>query len=113
MRIYRRKEFLALPAGTAYCKGKEFVFEGLTFKGEGYGMANDWFVFDPAWVDGQDSGECLHRLDEMLQAGASYPMQDSICRDGLYDDDAIFLVFERADLMKLREHIDAAIAVAS
>lgn len=111
MRVVDRKTFLALPPGTAYCKGAKWYFNGLCFKHENAGT-NDWYGFDPAWVDGNDSGECFDRLEEMAERGASYPMQDSISRDGLFDADALFLVFERDDLLRLREMVDEAIAAA-
>ena len=110
MRIYGRKEFLKLPAGTAYFKGKRWHFDGLTFKGDS--LRNDWFETDPGWIDGKGSGECFDRLEEMLTDGASYPMQGVERRDGCYDDDDLFLVPERDDLLKLREWIDAAISVS-
>lgn len=113
MRVLNRKAFLMLPIGTAFCKGKEWFFEGLAFKDETIvaGEHGDWYEADPAWVDGEDSGECIDRLIEMLATGASYPMQNSICRDGLFEPDDVFLIFEREDLLKLRTRIDAALAV--
>lgn len=112
MRVVDRATFLALPPGTIYCKGVRWAFEGLNVKQETAG-SNDWYALDPAWVDGHDSGECIDRLEEMLAKGASYPMQDSACRDGLFDADAVFLIFERADLLTLRAWIDAALTVAT
>lgn len=111
MKIFRRDEFLELPEGTVYCKGKEWWFQGLEFKHERAGK-NDWYAASPNWVEGSGTEECLDRLEEMLETGASYPMQTSICRDGLFDDDAIFLVLEKADLLELRDWVDAALAVA-
>ncbi len=107
MRVVNRKAFLALPEGTIYCKGEEWVFEGLCIKERNSGE-NDWYEYDPAWID-EDSSTCFDSLSEMLESGASRPMQDTICRDGCYDDDAIFLVFERGDLLKLRDRLNVAI----
>lgn len=115
MRIYRRKEFMKLPAGTAFFKGKQWYFGGIQFKGDtitdGYGNRLDWYELDPAWVDGYDSGECLGRLEEMLSSGAKYPMQDSECRDGRFDDEDLFLVPDKIDLAQIKEWLDTAIAV--
>lgn len=109
MRVVNRKTFLSLPVGTIYCKGFEWTFESLCVKGETLEF-NDWFLLDPSWID-EDSSTCFESLGEMLERGTSRPMQDTICRDGCYDDGAIFLVFEKADLHKLREMIDTAIAL--
>lgn len=111
MKIVDRKTFLALPEGTIYAKGVPWSFEGLSIKDENAG-SNDWWYLEPCWVEANDSSEVFDRLTEMQERGASYPMQTSITRDGLYDEDAIFLVFERDDLLKLREMVDKAIAVA-
>jgi hypothetical protein len=112
VRVVDRKTFLALPPGTAYCKGEPWCFEGLAFKGETCGT-NDWWRLDPAWVEGEDSGQCFDRLEEMRARGASYPMQASEARDGLFDAGAIFLVMERDDLLTLRGWIDAALSVSA
>jgi len=108
MRIYKRKEFLELPAGTFYAKGKPMYFEELCIKGETL-VHNDWYESAFCWVQAKSSEEGIFRMEAMLQADASYPMQDSLCRDGCFEDDAIFLVFEKDDLLKLRGWIDEAI----
>jgi len=111
MRIYKRADFLKLPPGTAYCKGEKWAFAGLVFKGESLG--NDWYETNPAWVDGEDSWECFDRLEKMLNSGASYPMQNSECRDGLFESDALFLVLERDDLLQLHEWINTAASLCT
>jgi hypothetical protein len=57
------------------------------------------------------STEAADRLDEMLERGASFPMEDAVSRDGLHEEDALFLVFEKDDLLKLRDMIDKAISL--
>lgn len=102
MRIRRRAEFLALPTGTIYAKGKPWCFDGLSVKSDTWG--NDWLTLSPMWVDDSD-------LEAMLESGASSPMQEIYERDGCFDEDEIFLVMERADLERLRAMVDAALAV--
>ena len=111
MRVLNRKDFLALPADTIYAKGQPWAFTGLRIKGDTIGI-NDWAYLDPAWVSANDSGEASCRLDEMLGAGASYPMEEDYGRDGCFDEDEVFLVFERTDLEKLRGMIDAALSTS-
>lgn len=110
MRIYRRAEFLALPPGTIYAKGKPWFFESLSIKGDTW--TNDWLQLSPMWIEAHDDGEQVERLNAMLEEGASFPMQESYGRDGCFDDEEIFLVPEKADLEKLRAIVDAALAVA-
>ena len=108
MRCVDRKTFLMLPAGTIYCKGEQWVFEGLCIKGDTVNEV-DWYEHDPAWVDADDSGQAFDRLEMMLKNGVSFPMQGSECRDGMFDEDAIFLIFERDDLRQLGAAIKTAI----
>ena len=117
MRVHNRQDFMKLPAGAAFAKGKPWFFDGLQFKGDTIqndrGENIDWYVLDLTWVDGQNSGECFTRLDEMLDEGKSYPVQNSICRDGCFDDEDLFLVFERDDLELLKTQVDAALSVCA
>lgn len=109
MRIYRRAEFLALPSGTIYSKGKRWYFNHIEIKGET--LTNDWLSISPMWIEAYDDGEQWERLEAMLEKGASYPMQEDFGRDGCFDDEEIFLVPEKADLEKLRAMVDAALTV--
>lgn len=99
-----------LPAGTIYAKGKPWCFDGFNVKDQT--LRNDWVKLAPMWIEANDDGEQVERLTEMLETGASYPMDDSFGRDGCFDDDEIFLIPEKADLEKLKALIDAAIAVS-
>jgi hypothetical protein len=110
MRIYRRKEFLQLPEGTFYAKGDRWFFGPLNIKADTTDF-DDWWALDPCWIESRGSDESFDILEEMLERGASYPMQESITRDGLFDKDALFLVFEKDDLLKLRAMIDKAISL--
>lgn len=112
MRLFNRADFLKLPAGIAYCKGKPFYFEHLAFKTEA--MEHDWAAFDPQYIDAKSSDEAEDRLREMLTSNVvSYPMETADCRDGCFDEEEIFLVFEVADLQALRVWIDDAIAASA
>ncbi len=110
MKIVNREQFLAMPAGTIYAKGERWLFNGLEVKGESH--PNDWWSLDPSWIGGdkvEDSCDAFDALEDMLKNGASYPMSCSQSRDGLFDEDDLFLIFEEKDLLELRGHIDTAI----
>lgn len=110
MRIYTRPEFLKLPAGTIYAKGKPWYFDGFNVKADT--MGNDWVQLSPMWVEAHNDAEQWSRLEGMLERGESYPMASSYGRDGFFDPDELFLVPEKEDLERLREMIDAAIRAA-
>lgn len=117
MRIVDRLTFLDLPEGTVYAQGERWVFQPLHIKGETHHPASDdfsgsWYALDPCWIEAKDSGHADECLDEMLKNGVSYPMQASQTSDSQYERDALFLVFERDDLVKLRDLIDQAIEVS-
>ncbi len=109
MRIYRRREFLQLPAGTMFCSGGEWHFGALSVKGETCVGIDDFCSCDLDWIDSNDSGQAIDRLTEMLENGANYPLQTDMGRDGLFDQNALFLVFEKSDLHILLGFIDAAL----
>lgn len=111
MRVVDRKTFLTLPAGTIYCKGDRWAFEGLCIKGDS--LENDWTYLDPAWASARDSGEAADLLECSLEAGSSFNCEDAYGRDGFFDSENIFLIFEKADLLFLRSLIDQAIKVAA
>lgn len=110
MRIVDRKTFLGMPPGTIYCKGGRWSFGGLTIKGDSASYSNDWTYLEPGEIDAEDSGELLDRWEEMLSTGKSYPMDEEAWRrDGLYEDDAIFLIFELSDIVKVRNFLTSQI----
>ena len=112
MRVLHRKAFLRLPPGALYCKGEPhgLGFGNLQVKGES--LTRDWIYLDPCRIVAADPDQLEDRLREMLTHNASYPLDESFAasRDAMYDEDAIFLVFERADLLRLRSLIDRAIS---
>ena len=108
MRVVNRTDFLKLPAGTIYCKGKPWYFDGLCIKDDTL-MPDDWVYLNPAWPSAHDSGEASYLMEKSLADGASFAGDDSYGRDGCFDKDAVFLIFEKEDLLALRSHIDAAL----
>ncbi len=107
MRVVDRKAFLALPAGTIYCKGEPWAFGSICIKDDS--LENDWIYLDPAWPSAFDPGEACALMQASLDGGPSFPCEDAMGRDGCFDDTAVFLIFEKADLETLRSHIDRAI----
>lgn len=115
MKIYRRDEFLKLPAGTIFAKGKPQYFESLSVKADS--LPNDFIYRQLVWFDSHgDTGDEFDqglRFDAMVEIGASFPMEQSYGRDGCFDNEDLFLVYEHADLLELRGVLDAALALPS
>lgn len=106
MRIVNREEFLKLPQGTLYQQAETpYAFEGLRVKYETWG--NDFQTSNFDLPDNDSSEQLFDRLNDMLENGASYPMEiDGVGRDGLFMQEAIFLVYERDDVVKIRDFLN-------
>ena len=110
MRVVDRKTFMKLPAGTAFQKGKPWVWGGLCFKSDQ--MDNDWLYQQTDGIDAKDSGEMFAGLDEMLATGASYPIETALIRDGCFDEDDLFLIYEVDDIDQIQKCLAVARDVA-
>ena len=108
MKILNRTDFLMMPQGTVYAKIPErWIIGDLCVKHEStdYG---DWYYMSFDWVDANDSGEAVDRLDDMADKGSSYPVQNSIARDGTMDLNETFLVYEKADIDFIASQLQGA-----
>ena len=113
MRIVDRATFLTLPAGTLYAKVSPdpscCVFGELLIKGESLG--NDWVVQElVGWfTDCNDSGELIEAWDQLRAGGERAVDFDCDGRDGLFDMDQMFAVFNRTDHINLLKRLITAL----
>lgn len=101
MKIVNRAQFLALPPNTLFSKYTPCVFQHLEINGETWG--NDFLtqqIVDAiAYADSGDFSDKLHLSQE---CGDSLRMDfDCQGRDGCFDDDQLFAVWEREDVLAL------------
>jgi hypothetical protein len=98
MKILTRTQFLALPAGVLFAKYTPSYFGPLELKDSTCGE-NDFFSLEIASaIEWKNSDEMLERLDR-AEAGESIAMDfDTVGRDGLFDRDQLFAVWESADV---------------
>lgn len=107
MKIYERADFLNLPEGTLFRKGRPYCFGNIQVKASTLG--NDFVCMEIGDFEAFDSGDFGNKFEQMLN-GESIPMTDDCYgRDGCFDDEEIFLVLEIADLHKLKSIVDEAI----
>lgn len=110
MKIVDRKTFIAMPANTLFSKYEPCFFGELEIKGESIGEI-DFYV--QQIVDAVDANN-TEELDEILfdaeENKTSFKM-DFSCegRDGLFDDNQLFAVWERDDVIALIERLRAVI----
>ena len=123
MRIVDRKTFLALPPGTIYAKYEPCVVEEtMMIKGDtlvGFKQEPiDWFYEDlgnPLDLEGHDEagGPVGHEgLEAMREKGVSIPNVRCGGRDGCFNDDQMFLVWERGDVLRMQDQINETLATA-
>jgi len=106
MRIVNRKTFLALPENTVYAKHfEEDCFNELQIKGETW--SNDFLYEDLNDFDDNDtSEERYEKIGRMRDNGESFPLRlDSSSRDGLFEDDQWFAVYDDNDVEKIIERL--------
>lgn len=116
MRIVGKQEFYTLPEGTVYSRYLPQVFDGLYVKQETiehFGKPAD-FIYQSLLdtVESNDFGEMSDILDNALKTGQSFKMDyDCTMRDGLFDDDQLFAIYEPDDLKGLISVLEAALFV--
>ena len=96
MKIYNRKDFLNLPDGTIFCKGTKWCFNNLSIKGHSWD--DDFLYVDLCNIDANSTDQWVDRLEDSLNNGTSYSINNNTSRDGMFEEQGIFLVFEKKDL---------------
>lgn len=104
MRIVNREEFLKLPAGTLYAKYQSLGCWGaLEIKEESTDF-NDWYQYNllNGWA-GCGSSDQFYDKVMLAEKGEAQLSNDFDCsgRDGLFDDDQLFIVYDKWDIEQL------------
>lgn len=103
MKIVNLDQFIVMPPGTLFAKYKPCYFDDLCIKGESIRETRDFFyqqIVDS--IDAHDSGQFADLLFESERTGKSIPMNFSVeGRDGCFEPDQLFAVWERADVKSL------------
>ena len=111
MRIVDRQTFLSLPAGTLYFKYAPHAFGDLGIKDatiyDADNQGIDWFYQSLDSIDdGADSTDRWEILHQAATTGSRFAMNFDIQdRDGLFDEDQLFAVFELPDTINLIKRI--------
>ncbi len=109
MKIVDRKTFLACPPGTVYARYEPCIFGALEIKGENCGD-DDWFyqeLVGSIYCD--NSTDFAMKLEDAIEKGESFKMDFDIeSRDGCYNEDEIFAVWEDDDVRQLESRLAEA-----
>lgn len=108
MRIVNKQEFYTLPSGTLYSEYRPCHFNGLMIKLDTCYHSENNDPFDFLYIDliGSVKAESSDEEADILHArekdGKSFAMEfDCSARDGLYEDDALYAIYEVEDIMGL------------
>lgn len=107
MKIYKRSDFMKLPEGTIFTSGMPFGFGNFCIKGESWEV--DFIYSGMLWIEAEGSDDAAEKMDEMLIKGTSAPIHTSYCREGLFDDEMVYMVYEKGDLEYMIERFKEAI----
>ena len=108
MKIVDRKTFLAIPGEVLFSKYSPCYFGPLEIRGDVWDHCNDFLSQEIAGaIESTGSGEFSDKLDDAQNYGGSLAMDfDSCGRDGCFDEDQLFAVWEREDVLKLIERLN-------
>ena len=101
MKIVNLETFLKLPSGTLFIK-RDYC-AGLCIKEESIHESNDFFYMDTTDAiecEGDIERERIFHTSELT--GKSFNMDfETGMRDGAFDDDQMFMIFENKDVIEL------------
>lgn len=96
-----------MPPGTVYLQASEpWAWSDIRVKHStiSQAMPGDWIDMNISDIECDGSAQLMDRWADMLDSGVTYPLDlETTGRDGLFDAGAIFMIYERDDLLKLAE----------
>lgn len=98
MRIVTAATFLAMPAGTVFAKFNPNVFGELMVKAETTEQGNDFYYVSPT-DEVDEPGPFVFEHEIYLEEGTPVPLDfNTVMRDGMYDMNQLYAVWERKDV---------------
>ena len=95
MYIANRKTFLEMPEGTVFAKYQPCIFGELMVKGETW--SNDFLYQSFGWIETDEEPFIVLSKMEKSQV-VRCPVDTSMRRDGLFDEDQLFAIYETEDI---------------
>ena len=104
MKIFKRKDFINLPAETLFSFYCPASFDGLMIKTTSGG--DDFNCDDIVGAIENISTSDFFDKCEVMESGVSVPMDfDNTGRDGFFDEDQLYAVYEKEDVKKLIDRL--------
>jgi hypothetical protein len=114
MRIVDRKTFLAMPAGTLYfkyapCYFEDFAIKARTVISPSTGEMIDWWYQDLDSSATPEGVDYIGWVSNQIDAGNAVPLDfNTEDRDGFFDQDQLFAVWDEAEVQALIDRLVAA-----
>jgi hypothetical protein len=109
MKIVNRETFLSLPKGTLFSKYEPCIFGDLCIKDESYENDFRYQKINSA-IACNDTIEFSDKLFDARSYGTGLLMDfDDTYRDGMFDNDQLFAIWEQCDAEALLRRLDEAI----
>lgn len=110
MRIVDRKTFLTLPAGTVYAKFSPHMFSETCIKDDTIRDIDWYYVGLDTPVDADSTETWSDTLFRAMKTGENVALDfDTVSRDGLFDADQLFAVWDHADVSQLINRLQQAL----
>ena len=112
MRVLTKAEFMKEPEGVFYFSYSPNYVSPLSIKYENCGDSDFFMTKIPESFDFEDTGYRHEVFSLMCQNGDRFGFDFSVSgREGLFDDEILYLVLEYGDLQNLKNRIDVAMAL--
>lgn len=115
MKIVDHKAFLSMPAGTVFSKYEPCFFGPIAIKGDTTAGGIDFFVQEIDNAVACDSSTQQFEILETAERTGSSVALDFSCegRDGLFEPEQLFAVWEKVDVEALIVRLQQCVAVSS
>lgn len=111
MKIVSRKELLTLKPGHLIAEWNDKYGVGRLMIFGGKFSENDFLTRSITTPHASGSNEMFDREIDMRENGTSYPVNPHYGRDGLFEEEQKYLVYEVADIASIVAHIAPAMRV--
>jgi len=107
MKIINLQEFMKLPSGTVFCKYKPCVFGDICIKGDWVTDTDFVYASLTGEIDCTGSNDMIDKLFKYEKTGESFNLDlDAYTRDGLYEKNQLFAVYEKRDIAQLVKKLE-------